>query len=245
MHERRFIGLDVHARSVQAGVLDGLTGEVRSFAVPVATKPLVAWVYAQPAPAVALDAAIAAAAARGPWAEVVARLGWLRGVSTLTACALTVEIGDWQRFCGRSLAAFLGLTPPRDPLEPRVARDRSPRPATRMCAACWSRPPGSSAGHRARACARDWRASEGQETPAPFMPREAPGWRRLGEDDRAAAVSAQGSDEAGPAAGGARRGSRRPWSGRRAERPTDQPAKSEVEQRDYRRRIPSWERRET
>jgi len=28
MHERTFIGLDVHARSIQAGVLDGLTGEV-------------------------------------------------------------------------------------------------------------------------------------------------------------------------------------------------------------------------
>jgi len=41
MHERSFIGLDVHARSVQAGVLDGLTGEVRSLAAPVATKELV------------------------------------------------------------------------------------------------------------------------------------------------------------------------------------------------------------
>jgi hypothetical protein len=36
MHERTFIGLDVHARSVQAGVLDGLTGEVKSLAVPEA-----------------------------------------------------------------------------------------------------------------------------------------------------------------------------------------------------------------
>jgi len=52
MQERTFIGLDVHARSVQAGVLDGLTGEVKSLAVPVATKALVAWICAQPAPAV-------------------------------------------------------------------------------------------------------------------------------------------------------------------------------------------------
>ena len=43
MHERTFIGLDVHARSVKAGVLDALTGEVNSLAVPVATQPLVAW----------------------------------------------------------------------------------------------------------------------------------------------------------------------------------------------------------
>src|SRR5450756_1322116 len=255
MHERTFIGLDVHARSIQAGVLDGLTGEVRSLAVPVATGALVAWVCTQPAPAVAyeagptgyelaralraagvpclvaapsriprapgervktdrrdavrlarllrleelvavrvpglaeeaardlvraredargdlmrarhrlsklllrrgivweerastqahelwlvrqrfserplqiayeealaamlsvrdrrdaLDAAIAVEAATEPWAPVVDRLSCLRGVSTLTAFALTVEIGDWQRFSGRSLAAFLGLTP--------------------------------------------------------------------------------------------------------------------------------------
>ena len=59
----------------------------------------------------ALDAAIAAEALEEPWAPVVARLLCLRGVSTLTAFALTVEIGDWQRFSGRSLGAFLGLVP--------------------------------------------------------------------------------------------------------------------------------------
>jgi len=59
----------------------------------------------------ALDAAIAAEALEEPWAPVVERLTCLRGVSTLTAFALTVEIGDWQRFSGRSLSAFLGLTP--------------------------------------------------------------------------------------------------------------------------------------
>jgi transposase len=255
MQQRTFIGLDVHARSVQAGVLAALTGEVRSLAVPVATGALVAWVCAQAGPAVAyeagptgyelaralaaagvpclvaapsriprapgervktdrrdavrlarllrleeltavrvpgreeeaardlvraredargdlmrarhrlsklllrrgilweertwtgahelwltrqrfaerplqvaweealaamvsarerrdaLDAAIAAEAREEPWAETVARLTCLRGVSTLTAFALTVEIGDWQRFSGRSLAAFLGLVP--------------------------------------------------------------------------------------------------------------------------------------
>ncbi len=36
MYERTFIGLDVHARSVKAGVIDDLTGEVNSLAVPVA-----------------------------------------------------------------------------------------------------------------------------------------------------------------------------------------------------------------
>ena len=244
MQQRTFIGLDVHARSVQAGVLDGLTGEVKSLALPAVTEALVGWVRAQPAPAVAyeagptgyelaralaavgvpctvaapsriphapgdrvktdrrdavrlarllrlgeltavrvpelaeeaardlmrarhrlsklllrrgilweertwtaahelwlsrqqfaerplqvayeealaamcsvrdrrdaLDAAIAAEALEEPWAAVVSRLTCLRGVSTLTAFALTVEIGDWRRFSGRSLGAFLGLVP--------------------------------------------------------------------------------------------------------------------------------------
>jgi transposase len=256
MQERTFIGLDVHARSVQAGVLDGLTGEVKNIAVPAATKALVGWVCAQPGPQAVvceagptgyelaralhaagvpclvaapsriphapgdrvktdrrdavrlakllrleeltavrvpdpaeeaardlvraredargdlmrarhrlsklllrhgivweervwtaahelwlsrqrfaerplqvayeeaftamcsvrdrrdpLDRAIAAEAEREPWAAVVSRLSCLRGVSTLTAFALAVEIGDWQRFSGRSLGAFLGLVP--------------------------------------------------------------------------------------------------------------------------------------
>ena len=59
----------------------------------------------------ALDAAIAEEAASEPWAAVVARLACLRGVSTLTAFALATEIGDWQRFDGRSIGAYLGLVP--------------------------------------------------------------------------------------------------------------------------------------
>ena len=42
---------------------------------------------------------------------VVARLGCLRGVSTLTAFGLAVEIGDWHRLTGRSIGAYLGLVP--------------------------------------------------------------------------------------------------------------------------------------
>ena len=59
----------------------------------------------------ALDAAIAIEAAAAPWAPVVGRLSCLRGVSTLTAFALATEIGDWQRFDGRSVGAYLGLVP--------------------------------------------------------------------------------------------------------------------------------------
>ena len=42
---------------------------------------------------------------------IVRRLGCLRGISTLTGFALAVEIGDWNRFSGNSIGAFVGLTP--------------------------------------------------------------------------------------------------------------------------------------
>jgi transposase len=62
----------------------------------------------------ALDKAIAELAATAPFAEIVDRLVCLRGVSTLTAFALTVELGDWTRFRPQSLGPFLGLTPSED-----------------------------------------------------------------------------------------------------------------------------------
>jgi transposase len=49
-----------------------------------------------------------------PFASAVGRLVCLRGVSTLTAFALTVELGDWQRFRPQSLGPFLGLVPSED-----------------------------------------------------------------------------------------------------------------------------------
>jgi len=58
-----------------------------------------------------LDTAIGAMAADSAYTPVVTRLGCLRGVSTLTAFALAVEIGDWQRLTGRSIGAYLGLVP--------------------------------------------------------------------------------------------------------------------------------------
>jgi transposase len=58
-----------------------------------------------------LDAQIAAMAADCPFTQVTRRLCCLRGISTLTGFALAVEIGDWDRFTGASIGAFLGLTP--------------------------------------------------------------------------------------------------------------------------------------
>lgn len=58
-----------------------------------------------------LDAAITVMAADSEFTPIVRRLGCLRGVSTLTSFALAVEIGDWQRFTGNSIGAFVGLVP--------------------------------------------------------------------------------------------------------------------------------------
>jgi transposase len=58
-----------------------------------------------------LDAAITAMAEDGEYTDVVRRLGCLRGISTLTGFGLAVEIGDWTRFDGSTIGAFLGLVP--------------------------------------------------------------------------------------------------------------------------------------
>ncbi|GAB3241303.1 IS110-like element ISEc45 family transposase [Mycolicibacterium hippocampi] len=58
-----------------------------------------------------LDTAIAEMALDSEFSPVVRRLGCLRGVSTLTAFGLAVEIGDWSRLTGRAIGAYLGLVP--------------------------------------------------------------------------------------------------------------------------------------
>jgi transposase len=58
-----------------------------------------------------LDAAIAAMAADSEFTPITRRLACLRGISTLTGFALAVEIGDWHRFTGASIGAYLGLVP--------------------------------------------------------------------------------------------------------------------------------------
>jgi transposase len=58
-----------------------------------------------------LDAAITALAGASSFTPVVTRLACMRGVATLTAFALAVEIGDWHRLTGRSIGAYLGLVP--------------------------------------------------------------------------------------------------------------------------------------
>lgn len=58
-----------------------------------------------------LDDAIAVLAASSEFTATVRKLCCLRGISTLTGFALAVELGDWDRFNGASIGAFLGLVP--------------------------------------------------------------------------------------------------------------------------------------
>jgi len=58
-----------------------------------------------------LDKAIAVMAADSEFTPVTRRLCCLRGISTLTGFALAVELGDWDRFTGSSIGAYLGLVP--------------------------------------------------------------------------------------------------------------------------------------
>jgi transposase len=58
-----------------------------------------------------LDTAITAMATDSEFTPIVRKLCCLRGVSTLTGFALAVEIGDWDRFTGSSIGAYLGLVP--------------------------------------------------------------------------------------------------------------------------------------
>ena len=77
---------------------------------------------------------------------VMRRLGCLRGVSTLTGFGLAVEIGDWHRFTGATIGAYLGLVPTESSSGALPGRrGRSPRPGTATPAGCWSRRPGTTA----------------------------------------------------------------------------------------------------
>jgi transposase len=58
-----------------------------------------------------LDQAIVEMAANSQYTALVRRLGCLRGVSVLTGFGLAVEVGDWHRFTGATIGAYLGLVP--------------------------------------------------------------------------------------------------------------------------------------
>ena len=129
-----------------------------------------------------LDAAIAVTAALEPWAPIVARLGAIRGVATLTGLGLAVEIGTGRRdrtgpgSPAPASAPTSAWSPASPPAAPAAARARSPRPATPMPGGCWSRPPGttrSRCGPPARPSPRDAPRSRPPSAPAARPPTAA------------------------------------------------------------------------
>ena len=56
MGEGSWVGLDVHARSVVAGVIDQASGEVRSLRVPAGSEATVAWLQTLPSPVRVVEA---------------------------------------------------------------------------------------------------------------------------------------------------------------------------------------------
>ena len=75
-----------------------------------------------------LDAAVAERAAEPDLAPVVSALRCLRGISTVTAFALAVEIGDFSRFPdARSFMSYVGLVPSESSSGEAVSRGRITR----------------------------------------------------------------------------------------------------------------------
>jgi transposase len=58
-----------------------------------------------------MSTTVRALAEDATWQQAVIRLRCLRGIDTLAAVNLAVEIGDWHRFTGATLPSYLGLVP--------------------------------------------------------------------------------------------------------------------------------------
>jgi transposase len=58
-----------------------------------------------------LDVLIEQMATDCEFTPLLRRLGCLRGIGTLTGFALAVEVGDWDRFTGKTIGSFIGLVP--------------------------------------------------------------------------------------------------------------------------------------
>jgi hypothetical protein len=118
MNEGSWVGLDVHARSVVAGVIDQGSGEVRSLRVPPGSDATVAWLKTLPAPVRVVYEA-------GPTGYRLARACAEAGINCVVAVPSRI------RAAADRLARLLRLgeiTPIRVPMpEEEAARDLSPR----------------------------------------------------------------------------------------------------------------------
>jgi transposase len=74
---------------------------------------------------------------------VVHRLGCLRGIATLTAFGLAVEVGDWDRLTGSTIGAYLGLVPTESSSGQSRSQGSITKTGTPMPADCSSKPRGS------------------------------------------------------------------------------------------------------
>ncbi len=73
----------------------------------------------------ALDPEVTTLATREPWAPAVARLRCFRGVDSLTAVTVLLEVLDFRRFPGpRPLMSFVGLVPSEHSSDGKGARGR-------------------------------------------------------------------------------------------------------------------------
>ena len=94
----------------------------------------------------ALDECLSRLALHPLWWPTVARLRCFRGIHTLSALALHLEVHDWQRFRRPTqLASSLGLTPSLAQSVQSSSTGRSRRPAPATPAGSLSRPPNMAA----------------------------------------------------------------------------------------------------
>ena len=119
--ERTAVGLDVHARSVVAGVLDTTTGQLWSRRLPAATQAVVSWIGWLPGP-------VAVAYEAGPTGFGLARALPAAGVGCVVVAPSKLERpqGTGSRPTGETLNGWPGCCTsgsfPRCGCQPRLRR---------------------------------------------------------------------------------------------------------------------------
>ena len=92
------------------------------------------------------DAKLEENAQKPEYAKKVARYATLRGVKTVTALTIIAEVGDMRRYeTAPQFMGSTGLVPSEHSTGNTNAAARSPKPAMRICGACWWKPHGITA----------------------------------------------------------------------------------------------------